>query len=110
MYPSPFKSVFTRHTIDGGFRAFADLLKLDGYRVLSADSEVTQELLDQTYVYVISNTVHGGHDAEWKLPTPPAFTSVEIKVIKEWVENGGSLLLIADHMPFPTPTRIASRF
>jgi hypothetical protein len=99
------------HTIDGGFRAFSDLLKLDGYRVLDADSEITPQLLDQAGVYVISNAVYGGHDAEWILPTPSAFTAVEIKVIEEWVERGGSLLLIADHMPFPGATaNLANEF
>ncbi len=99
------------HTIDGGFGGFADLLKLDGFRVRSADSKVTPELLDQASVYVISNAVYGGHDAEWKLPTPPAFNSEEIRVIEDWVANGGSLLLIADHMPFPGATaNLASEF
>ncbi|HSK41151.1 MAG TPA: hypothetical protein VK943_15400, partial [Arenibaculum sp.] len=37
----------------------------------------------------------------WTLPTPSAFTDEEIAAVKEWVEGGGSLLLIADHMPFP---------
>jgi len=89
------------HTIDRRFAAFGDLLKRDGYRVQSADVEVTAELLDQVAVFVISNAIYGGSDAEWKLPTPPAFSSEEIDVIVDWVENGGSLLLIADHMPFP---------
>ena len=92
------------HTIDGGFRAFADLLELDGYRVLNADSEVTPELLGKAGVYVISNAVYGGHEAEWILPTPAAFTPFEIRAIEEWVTQGGSLLLIADHMPFPGAT------
>lgn len=34
------------------------------------------------------------------MPTPTAFTLQEIKEIHTWVENGGSLFLIADHMPF----------
>jgi len=92
------------HTIDGRFSAFAELLELDGYRVQSADTEVTEELLDSASVFVISNAVFGGDDAEWTLPTAPAFTSEEIRVIVNWVRAGGSLLLIADHMPFPGGT------
>jgi hypothetical protein len=99
------------HTIDGRFRAFSDLLQLDGYRVLSATSTVTPGFLEQASVFVISNAVHGGHDAEWTLPTPPAFTSDEIGLIVDWVAGGGSLLLIADHMPFPGATaNLASEF
>ena len=30
----------------------------------------------------------------------PAFADDEIEAIRRWVENGGSLLLIADHAPF----------
>ena len=92
------------HTIDGRYSAFAELLELDGYRTQSADTEVTSELLAKAEVFVISNAVFGGDDAEWTLPTLPAFTSEEIGVIVDWVKNGGSLLLIADHMPFPGGT------
>ena len=92
------------HTIDKSYSAFAKLLGLDGYRVQSANSEVTPNLLVQAGVFVISNAVYGGDDAEWMLPTLPAFTSDEIEVIEDWVEKGGSLLLIADHMPFPGGT------
>jgi hypothetical protein len=35
------------------------------------------------------------------LPTPSAFTEDEIENIVKWIEEGGSLFLIADHMPFP---------
>jgi len=92
------------HTIDGRYSAFADLLKLDGYRVQSAETTVTSELLEQASVFVISNAILGGDDAEWTLPTPAAFTQDEVSLIADWVDNGGSLLLIADHMPFPGAT------
>jgi len=38
---------------------------------------------------------------DWTLPTPSAFNENEINNIVEWVRDGGSLFLIADHMPFP---------
>ena len=37
----------------------------------------------------------------WKLPTPSAFTADEIDAVAQWVAGGGSLFLIADHMPCP---------
>jgi hypothetical protein len=92
------------HTIEGRYAAFATLLQRDGFVVRSADGPATRELLDQAAVYVISNAIKGGADAEWKLPTPPAFTVDEIESIRGWVEEGGSLMLIADHMPFPGAT------
>lgn len=92
------------HTIGGRFSPFAKLLELDGYRIQSANDEVTPKLLDAASVFVISNAVRGGYDAQVTLPTSPAFTSDEIDVIVDWVAKGGSLLLIADHMPFPGGT------
>ena len=89
------------HTIDGSFTSFASLLTADGYAVHSADEPVSRELLDRADVFVISNPELDGEDAAWTLPTPAAFTPGEINVIEQWVSEGGSLLLIADHMPFP---------
>lgn len=99
------------HTINGRFAAFAELLKADGYRVQSAEGPVTRNLLGEADVFVISNAVDGGVDAEWVLPTPSAFTTEEIEALAAWVEEGGSLLLIADHMPFPgAAADLANRF
>jgi hypothetical protein len=92
------------HTMEGRYAAFAELLGLDGYRVRSAHESVSSELLRQADVFVIANALHGGQDADWVLPTPPAFQTEEIQAIVDWVEQGGSLLLIADHMPFPGAT------
>jgi len=89
------------HTVEGRFAPFAELLRLDGYRVESATDPATAELLGRGSVYVIANAVLGGDEATWALPTPAAFTQEEISAIVEWVQSGGSLLLIADHMPFP---------
>ena len=99
------------HTIDGRFAAFAELLELDGYRVRSADTAVTEDLLKPADVFVISNAAPGGGAARRTLPAVPAFTPDEIDVIVEWVRAGGSLLLIADHMPFPGATAgLANQF
>ncbi len=92
------------HTIDGRYAAFAELLALDGYQVRSADSAVSEDLLKSASIFVISNAIAGCDDAEWTLPAEPAFTKEEIEHIVSWVEAGGSLLLIADHMPFPGAT------
>lgn len=92
------------HTIDARFGAFAELLRSDGYRVESSEQPVTPERLRKARVFVVSNAIAGGADAEWRLPIPPAFTAEEVDTIASWVGEGGSLLLIADHMPFPGAT------
>ena len=89
------------HTIDGRFAAFAKLLRADGYRVASADKPTSAELLSAADVFVIANAVKDGENAQWVLPTPPAFAPDEVTTLVKWVQDGGSLLLIADHMPFP---------
>jgi hypothetical protein len=52
-------------------------------------------------VLVIANALHARNREDWFLPTPSAFTPAEIAAVEAWVREGGSLLLIADHMPFP---------
>lgn len=89
------------HTIDFRFKSFADLLGADGYRVSGSDAEITAATLAAVDVFVISNAVLGGEESVWTLPTPPALTEAETTALAKWVSDGGSLLLIADHMPFP---------
>lgn len=88
------------HTIEGRFGAFAELLTKDGYRVESATETAHAELFSGVDIFVVANAL-GAHDSTWALPTPKAFTKQEIDAIVAWVRQGGSLWLIADHMPFP---------
>jgi hypothetical protein len=50
---------------------------------------------------VISNALNERNVSDWSLPTPSAFTPQEVAVVQDWVRAGGSLFLIADHMPMP---------
>jgi hypothetical protein len=89
------------HTLGERFAAFGKLLERDGYRVVAS----TRRFDDGRGpagcdVLVISNAQPS--DAEWNdypYPTPSAFTDGEIEALEKWVEGGGGLLLIADHMP-----------
>ena len=88
------------HTEDGGYAPFAKLLRLDGYRVESNREPFTASSLGRTDVLVIANAMHTQSEADWApLPTYSAFTDPEIAAVEAWVRQGGSLLLIADHMP-----------
>lgn len=90
------------HTMSGRFLAFARLLQRDGYVAAANGSKFTSEALDGARILVISNALAPENaDGEWSLPTPSAFDSAEIAAVREWVHDGGSLWLIADHMPFP---------
>ncbi|HKK41820.1 MAG TPA: hypothetical protein VJ963_05370, partial [Bacteroidales bacterium] len=50
-------------------------------------------------ILVIANAMNKINVQHWYRPTPSAFSPQEINDIKTWVGDGGSLFLIADHMP-----------
>lgn len=85
------------HTKGGGFAPFAKLAEMDGFKVIEFSSYDQLENID---VLIIANPIHPKNQGNWTKPTYSAFEDEEIQRIKEWVYNGGSLLLIADHMPF----------
>ena len=60
----------------------------------------TEKSLEGIRVLVISNALHKSNVNHWILLTPSAFDESEITAVQSWVQAGGSLLLIADHMPF----------
>jgi len=89
------------HTKDGGFFALSKLLGQDGYQVQPLSIPATNvEVLKNCKILVIANALDSSNLENWILPNPSAFSKEEILVIKLWVKNGGSLFLIADHMPF----------
>ena len=61
---------------------------------------LTSAGLDSARVLVIANAVEARNTANWHLPIWPAFDTTEVRVVEQWVRDGGSLLLVADHMPF----------
>ncbi len=89
------------HTLNGRFKPFASLLQRDGYVVKSLPQLFSWEALSQGKIVVIANALHPDNQKQWSLPTSSAFTEQEIAVVNKWVKEGGSLFLIADHMPFP---------
>ena len=85
------------HKLDGNFAPFAKLARADGYNVESLNR---WEDLENAHLLVIANALNEQNIGNWERPIYSAFTQVEIDKIVRYVENGGSLLLIADHMPF----------
>lgn len=101
------------HTAAGRYRPFAQVLRAAGYRVVRGNREFTQATLRRGRGLVIANALARRNlgSGNWSLPTPSAFTDAEILAVKKWVHDGGSLLLIADHMPFPgAAARLAAAF
>lgn len=89
------------HTTEGRYRPFTEFLAKDGYRVQPNRAPFSPEALRPARILVIANALNAVNQDQWTLPTPSAFTDEEIETMKSWVQQGGSLFLIADHMPFP---------
>ena len=87
------------HTKNGRYKSFSDLLERDGYRVKEYKGAFIREHLAQGKILVISNALNEVNVEDWSLPNPSAFAKEEIETVRSWVSEGGSLFLIADHMP-----------
>ncbi len=88
------------HTLEGQYRTFGNILEMDGYHVQGFKEEFTSETLKDIRILVISNAIKQKNKNDWSTPTYSAFTETEIETLNTWVKNGGSLFLIADHIPF----------
>ena len=95
------------HTLGTRYYAFGEVLKNDGYRPQPFAQKFTDESLRSCEILVIANALPD--TLRWVLPTRPAFTEDEATALKKWVEAGGALLLIADHMPCPGAVRPIAR-
>jgi hypothetical protein len=87
------------HTKSSHFKAFSNLLERDGYKVVAYKGLFYKNELSKGKILVISNALNENAE-DWAIPDPSAFTKSEIDEISQWVIDGGSLFLIADHMPF----------
>ena len=99
------------HVADGHFGAFARLVQGDGYRVQSLSSQANDVSLRGTTILVIASPRHPATLRSRRRPILEALTDDEIAHLVEWVERGGSLLLISDHMPIAgSMQRLAAAF
>ena len=100
------------HTVDGRYAPFARFLRQDGFVIRPLRERTTRAALAEARILVIANAIGPANaGGNWSLPVQSAFGFEEIEAIRGWVETGGSLLLIADHMPFPGATeQLASAF
>ena len=84
---------FNFHTMGERFKPFADVLKADGCSVVAHKGRFTAESLNNIDILVIANAISVKGSGS-------AFTKGEIDVLKSWVNNGGALMLLADHQPY----------
>jgi hypothetical protein len=84
------------HTAGGQYRPFADLLTNDGYTVRASTTKFDKGAFAGIDVLVIANALSANAQSN---PGLPAFTEEECDAVRDWVLQGGSLLLISDHAP-----------
>lgn len=93
----------------GRYKPFADLIRNDGYEVTPNTQPFTIDSLKGYDVLVIANPL-GLRGAAQQLANlfrlegklhiaTSAFTPDECVAVRDWIQDGGSLLLIADHAP-----------
>jgi hypothetical protein len=87
------------HTITGRYKAFAELISRDGYKVTPNREPFTAKSLAGSDILVIANAL-GAEGMENPDAAKPAFTDAECDAVRDWVEAGGSLLLVTDLPPF----------
>ncbi len=92
------------HTAEGRYKPFADLIASDGYQVVPNKEKFQQKILETYEILVIANALGTTEGAS-------AFAEQECDTVMDWVRQGGSLLLIADHAPFGAAAEnLAKRF
>src|SRR5262245_33263811 len=84
------------HTAGDRYKPLADLLAHDGYRVVANAAPFERPRLASIRVLIVANAgTPVGRDL-----SVPAFTDAECDIVRDWVNEGGSLFLISDHAPF----------
>lgn len=86
-------------TVQGLFAPMAAVLRNDGYGVSAVGVEFTAASLRDKKILVIGEPVADPAKSGEREKPPSAFSKNEIDVVSQWVENGGRLLLLVDHMP-----------
>ncbi len=95
------------HTAGGRYKPLAELVSNDGYEVTPNKDKFSRKFIDGYHILVIANAL--GADSvkspEWSsgwflAGARPAFSEEECDAVRDWVKEGGALLLISDHRPF----------
>jgi len=92
---------FNFHTLDDRYKPFGKILESNGFNLTQTTTTFSKKQLEKTDILVIANALNKKNVEDWDLPNFSAFSRAEIDAVFHWVKAGGSLLLIADHMPFP---------
>ena len=99
---------FNFDTTHNRYNPFADLLFNDGYHISVNRQPFTKASLASHKILVIVNPL-GAEDADDEGADRPGFSAAECDAVKDWVHDGGALLLIADHTPFAAAVEVLAK-
>lgn len=86
--------------IDESDHVIEQFLSEHGFIVRQDTELITRRGLEGVDIFHTSNALAAENVDHWALPTPSAFTPNEIRILLRWVHEGGSLLVVIEHMPF----------
>ncbi len=87
------------HKLDELYWGFGEVLRQDGYQTAPFRQEFNSETLEGKKIIAIANALNKKNETRWINPTYSAFTPDEQIALEQWVKDGRSLFLNADHMP-----------
>jgi hypothetical protein len=100
------------HTAGGRYKPFVTMVANDGYVVTPGKTPFTREALRGYEILIIANAQGARAAAALKSAeaAKPAFEEAECQAVRDWVEAGAALLLMAKQHPWgPAAERLASR-
>jgi hypothetical protein len=95
-------------TVAGPYKPFADLIFSDGYQIVVNRKPFTKVSLATSKIMVIANAL-GAEDSDEDGAERPAFTDEESDLVRDWVRDGGALLLIVDDAPFSSAAEVLAK-
>ncbi len=84
----------------GLYKGLAKLAETDGFTSSEAGGPLSQAIQRDAAILVLINTYLPSFKDFPAMDPPSAFTDEEIEAVRQWVSEGGSLLILADHAPF----------
>lgn len=90
---------------------FVKLAEADGFQVRMQNKPLSEELSAGAGILVLMNNYLKSFIEYPAISPPSAYSDAQISAIRQWVEDGGSLLILADHAPYGGGTsKLASVF
>lgn len=89
-------SVFVQRGLAGPLRK---LLEGDGFTTAPLAGGLTREALERGKIVVLVNAYRQDFADYPAMEPPSAYSDEEMAAVRQWVEDGGNLLILADHAP-----------